>query len=381
MIIKAYKTELDPNNKQASRMQMYADARQFVFNVGLREWQRQYKRDMKPSAYKLKRQFTEAKRTIYANEYDWSSVPFAVQGGAFRDLGDAFKHFFRRVKNGETPGYPKAARTASRFVLRSTRVEHDQVRLTGIGWVRLKERGYIPVSDSDVEFGAYATISCRAGRWFISVIVHEELDVTPPDNDDVIGIDLGLHHLVVASNGDTFERPRALEQAERKIRRLSKELARRKKGGKNWHKTKRKLQRAHYRVFTARSHWLHQISDHLTAKLRPTTIVLEDLHVKGMMQNRNLAKALSEASFGELRRQIEYKAERQGIDVVLADRWYASSKTCSRCGCIKDDLTLSDRVYRCDNCGQEIDRDLNAAKNLAALGKKKAQTAPDCSGS
>jgi len=378
-IARAYKTELDPNNWQVSRFETFTEARQFMFNVGLREWQRQYKNNGKPSAYRLKAQFTEAKRTVFAEEFDWTTIPFAVQDCAFRDLGNAFKHFFRRVKNGETPGYPKFTRQADSFGIRGTRVEEKRVRITSVGWVRLKEHGYIPTTDSSAEFGAYATISRRAGRWFISVLVYEEVEVPDNGHGDVIGVDLGLHHLVVCSDGTTFDRPHALEQAERKVRRLNKELDRRKKGGKNWHKTKRKLQVAHYRVSTTRQHWLHQISHYLTEERRPSMIVLEDLNVKGMMNNHCLAKALSDASFGELRRQIEYKAEPLGIEVVVVDRWFPSSKTCSRCGCIKDDLTLSDRVYHCNECGFEIDRDQNAALNLAAMGN--AQTERDCPGS
>jgi len=375
-IARAYKTELDPNNWQASQFQRFAEVRRFVFNVGLREWQCAYKRGEKPSAYGLKKQFNEVKDAYFPNVRD---APYAVTEAAFKDLGEAFKHFFRRIKNGEKPGYPKFKRDADSFAVRSTRFEDSRVRITGIGWVRLKERGYIPTTESGAKFGTYARITKRAGRWFISVSVYEDVDVPKNGHGDVIGVDLGLHHLVVCSDSATFDRSRALEDAERKLRRLDKELARRKKGGKNWHKTKRKRQIAYYRVSTARQHWLHQISHYLTAERRPSTIVLEDLNVKGMMHNHHLAKALSEASFGELRRQIEYKAEPLGIEVVVVDRWFPSSKTCSRCGCIKDDLTLSDRVYHCDECGFEIDRDLNAALNLAAMGK--AQTAPDCPGS
>jgi len=375
-IARAYKTELNPNNQQASQFQRFAEVRRFVFNIGLREWQCAYERGDKPSAYGLKKQFNEVKDDYFPNVRD---APYAVTEGAFRDLGDAFKHFFRRVKNGEKPGYPRFKRGANSFAVRSTRFEDDRVRITGVGWVRLKECGYIPTTDSGAKFGTYATISRRAGRWFISLLVYEDIEVPSNGCGDVIGVDLGLHHLVVCSDGTMFDRSRALEQAERKVRRLNKELARRKKGGRNWHKTKRKLQVAHYRVSTARQHWLHQISHYLTEERRPSMIVLEDLNVRGMMSNHCLAKALSEASFGELRRQIEYKAEPLGIDVFVVDRWFPSSKTCSRCGCIKDDLTLSDRVYHCDECGFEIDRDLNAALNLAAMGN--AQTERDCLGS
>jgi putative transposase len=375
-ITRAYKTELDPNNRQASQFERFAEVRRFVFNIGLREWKCSYERGEKPSAYKLKKQFNAVKDDYFPDVRD---APYAITEAAFRDLGDAFKHFFRRVKNGEKPGYPKFKRRANSFAIRNTKVERDRVRLQGVGWVRLKERGYIPTTDSGLKFGTYATITRRAGRWFISIPVYEEVDTPDNGHGDVLGVDLGLHHLIVCSDGATFDKSTALKDAERKIGRLNRELDRRTKGGKNWQKTKRKLQKAHYRAATARKHWLHQISHYLTEKRRPSVIVIEDLNVKGMMSNHHLAKALSDASFGELRRQIEYKAERWGIDVVVMDRWYPSSKTCSQCGCIKDDLTLSDRVYHCGECGSEMDRDLNAARNLAAIGK--AQTAPDCPGS
>ena len=376
-ILRAYKTEMAPNNREASQLQRFAEVRRFVFNIGLREWKCSYERGEKPSAYKLKKQFNAVKDDYFPKVRD---APYAVTEAAFRDLGDAYKHFFRRVKAGEKPGHPKFKRRANSFAVRNTRVERDRVRLQGVGWVRLKESGYIPTTDSGLKFGTYATISKRAGRWFISIPVYEDMDVPDNGHGDVLGVDLGLHHLIVCSDGTTFDKSDALKKTECKVRRLNKELDRRKETrGKNWQKTKRKLQRAHYRVSTARKHWLHHISNYLTEKRRPSMIVLENLNVKGMMSNHHLAKALSEASFGELRRQVEYKAERWGIDVVIVDRWYPSSKTCSRCGCIKDDLTLADRVYHCDECGYEIDRDLNAARNLAAIGN--AQAERDCSGS
>lgn len=363
-ITRTYKTELDPNNRQASQFQRFAEARRFVFNIGLREWKCQYEQGRKPGVYSLKRQFNAVKDDYFPEVRD---APSAVIEKAFRDLGQAFKHFFRRVKHGETPGYPRFKRRAKSFAVKNTRIDEDRVRITKVGWVRLKEKGYIPTTGSDVRFGTYATISTRAGRWFISVIVYEDVEVPDSGQGDVIGVDLGLHHLIVTSEGQTFDRPTALEDAERKVKRLQKELHRRQKGSRNWHKTERKLAKAHYRVSNVRKHWLHQISHYLTEERRPSTIVLEDLNVKGMVRNHHLAKALSEASFSELRRQIEYKAERWGIDIVIADRWYPSSKVCSGCGSVKEDLMLSDRVYQCDECDLEIDRDLNAAKNLAAL--------------
>jgi len=363
--ILGYKTELAPNDKQVAQFRHFAWIRDFVFNLGLWEWQRQYKRDMKPNAWKLRKQFNAAKREYFPEALE---APYAVTEAAFRDLGDAFKHFFRRVKNGEEPGYPKTSCGARSFCVRNIKVEADRVRIQGIGWVRLKERGYIPTTDSGKRFGVYTTISRRAGRWFISVPVYEEMG--PADlHSHVLGIDLGVHHLAVCSDGQVFENPKALDAGLREIGRLGRELARRKNGGKNWHKTKAKLQKAHHHVSNVRKYALHEVSSYVVDSA-PNTVVIEDLNVSGMVRNRRLARAVSDVGFHELRRQIEYKAEMAGIKVLVADRWVPSSKTCSRCGCIKEDLTLADRMFVCEHCGYEVDRDLNAAMNLAALGER-----------
>lgn len=365
---RAYKTELNPNNKQRTFFERCAQTRQFVYNIGLREWERQYKQGGKPSAYGLRKQFNAVKAELFAEWVD--GVPYAVVEAAFLDLGKAFENFFRRIKQGVPKGeagHPKLQRQANRFCVKSLRVREDRVYITLLGWVRLKERGYIP---TEGKRGNYATLSERAGRWYISVLV--EVDNTTIESSlpgGVIGVDFGIKTLATLSNGDTFENPHPLRQAQRKIDRLNREKDRRKRGGKNWHKTKLKLQKAHAKAARIRAHAQHNLSYYLTEVLRPQCIVLENLNVKGMLSNHNLAQAIMDVGFSELRRQIEYKAECLGIDVILADTWFPSSKTCSRCGCIKDDLTLSDRVYICEHCGLEIDRDLNAARNLAALGE------------
>ena len=364
---RAYKTELDPNNKQQTMLRKCAGTARFVYNWGLAEWKRQYEAGEKPSRYGLCKQFNSVKD----KEHPWiREIPYAVTESAFYNLGFAFKNFFRRIKNGnEKPGYPRFKKKGhdDSFQIRSTRIEHDQVRLTHIGWVRLKERGYIPMTDSGAKFGVYATVSRRAGRWFISVQVEEE--IPEPNNGSmfILGVDFGLKALAVCSDGTIFENPRALRQEERKLQRLSKELSRRKRGGQNWKKTKRKIQCCHARIANIRAHALHQVSHHVTAKAKPGTVVLEDLNVSGMLQNRRLSKAISDVGFAELRRQIEYKAAWHGVEVVIADRFYPSSKKCSECGAVKPLLKLSERKYVCEACGAVIDRDLNAALNLAAL--------------
>lgn len=378
IIIRGYKTELDPNNKQRTMLGQCCGASRYVYNWGLAEWGRQYEAGEKPSAYSLRKQFTAQKDELCP----WiRAVPYAVTGAAFLNLGLAFKHFFRRVKGGDKPGYPKFKKRGqhSSFQLKHTRIEHDRVRLTHIGWVYLKERDYIPVSGNDVKFTTYATISERAGRWYISVQAKEKMPDPQNGSTLVVGVDFGLKTLATCSDGTVYENPRPLREAQRKLKRLGKELSRRRKGGSNWRKTKQKLQRQHAKVANIRQHVLHNISHDLVVNKRPGAIVLEDLNVLGMAQNHCLAQAIADVGFSELRRQIEYKARWYDVEVIVADRWFPSSKTCSKCGCIKDDLTLTDRAFHCNDCGLEIDRDLNAARNLAAKGNR--ETHGDCLGS
>jgi putative transposase len=376
-IQRAYKTELDPNNEQATLFERFAEVRVFVYNIAIREWQRQYKNGEKPNANNLKKQFNACKHELFPYV---TEAPYAVTEAAFRDIDAAFQHFFRRVKQGQTPGYPRFKKCADGFSVRNTRIEDDRVRVQGVGWVRLKERWYIPTTEGGLKFGVYATISKRAGRWYISVLVEEPAPELKDRHATVIGVDFGIKSLAVCSNGRVFDNPKPLYDAERKMARLQRELSRRRKGSANWNDTKDRLQKAHKRVVDIRAHTLHQISDYLTQEVRPAVIVLEDLNVAGMVKNHSLARAISDVGFSELRRQIEYKAQWYGIEVAIVDRFFPSSKTCSRCGVIKSDLTLSDRTFICSDCGFTLDRDMNAALNLAAFGQNR-QTGGDCLGS
>ena len=200
----------------------------------------------------------------------------------------------------------------------------------------------------------------------MSVQVEQESPDPAPSTGEIIGVDFGLKSLATLSDGTVFDNPRALRKAEHKLKRLSRELCRRKLGSANRAKTKAKLSKCHAHVANVRHHALHQITHYLTAKTKPYGVVIEDLNVSGMMQNHHLAKAISDASFSEFRRQLEYKGKWYGVNVETVDRFFPSSKTCSVCGFVKDSLSLSERTFICDACGIEIDRDLNAARNLAA---------------
>lgn len=376
--MKAYKTRLNPNNEQAAFLRRCAGAQRFTYNWGLAEWKRQYESGDKPGHFNLRKQFNAQKDEVCA----WiRELPYSVVEAAFVNLGLAFENFFRRVKSGaDKAGYPKFKSRHGHvsFQVRGLKVERDRVRITGVGWVRLDERNYIPFGDG-VEYGTYATVSEYAGEWYVSVLVKNDRQYKT-DAGPIIGVDFGLKSLVVCSDGTVYENPQALREALAKLTRIQREMSRRKKGGANWTKTKAKLQAAHARVANIRKHVLHQISHDLVVNRRPAVIVIEDLNVKGMTANHCLALSVNDASFAELRWQIEYKAKRYDVQVIVADRWFPSSKMCSACGAIKDDLTLADRVYVCD-CGAVMDRDLNAAINLAAYGSKNLQTAGDCLGS
>jgi len=358
----------------------------------------------KPSAFSLCRFFNHVKDA----NFPWiRALPYAITESAFRNLGSAFTRYFKEKKSGvvgkkiarmkkagkwekrtakmarkgrfgfrQDPGYPQFKKKGKKdaFQLRTTRIEHDRVRLTGpIGWVRLKERGYIPVTDSDIKFGVYATISRRGDRWFISVLVEEEISTVKNTRDLVLGVDFGLAKLATAKDVKydsviEFENYRPLQQRLRKLKRLQRELSRRQKGGNNWKKTRAKIQKCHVEIANARKYVLHQISHDLTAKAKPKMVVLEDLNVSGMMKNKNLSRQIFDAGWAEERRQVEYKTKWYGSEILISDRFYPSSRLCRACGCVNHNLKLSDRAWTCE-CGEHYDRDIHAADNLSAYGR------------
>jgi len=219
-----------------------------------------------------------------------------------------------------------------------------------------------------------ATVSHRAGRWFVSFSVEITRDDPPPTRPDTaVGVDLGVKSLAVLSTGEVIANPKHLEIAQRQLRRMQRQAARRRGPDRRatttpsnrWRETRARIGRLHTAVANARRDGLHKLSTRLVRTFG--AVVVEDLNVAGMVRNRRLARHVAGVGMAELRRQIEYKAGWRGVRVHVADRWYPSSKTCSGCGAVKAKLRLSDRVYTCDQCGLVLDRDLNAARNLAGL--------------
>jgi IS605 OrfB family transposase len=218
-----------------------------------------------------------------------------------------------------------------------------------------------------------ATISRTADRWFVSFTV--ELQRTIPATNgkhSVVGVDVGVRHLAVLSTGRTIANPRALEGSLRKLRRLNRQLARCTAGSRRRNRTRRRLARVHARAASIRRDAIHKLTTSLAT--RHGTVVVEQLNVAGMVRNRRLARVLSDTGMAELRRQLGYKTGWYGSRLVVADRFYPSSKTCSGCGWVKAKLTLALRTFTCETCGLILDRDLNAARNLAKLVQSVAQS-------
>lgn len=360
----AFKTKLRLNNEQRAYFYGCAGAARFVFNWALADRIARHEADEQATnKFAQKRRFNAWK----IEGAPWlAEYPYVVVERAFDDLDAAYKNFFRRVKQGaEKPGFPKfrsKRKDAPRFCLgcNSVTIETNRIKLPRIGWVTLEESGYIPTANAKLN---RVTLSERAGDWFVSVQM-ELPEPAKPVLAGSVGVDLGVKSLATTSDGRTFDNPKTLSKYERRLARLQRELFRRVKGSRNRSKTKTKIAKLHKRIADVRSHTLHDISSHVVYGLTPERVVLEDLNVAGMKKNRRLAKAVSDAGMGELARQIEYKASWIGAKVVRADRWYPSSKTCSKCGHVQD-MPLSVRVYECPQCGLVLDRDLNAARNLA----------------
>lgn len=357
----AHKIALDPNNAQATYFARAAGTARFAYNWALAEWQRQYeawKADNslpKPSQQALRRQLNAIKRA----QFPWMlDVTKNAPQMAIIQLGEAFKNFF--AGRASYPQFRKKG-VHDRFTLTNDQFDIDgcRIRIPNLGWVRMRE----PLRfDGKI---MSATISRVADRWFASITVDvpDQSHLPKAENQGAVGVDLGVSALATLSTGEApVPGPKAHTALLKRLQRLSRSLSRKQKGSANRRKAKAKLARLHARIANIRQDALHQLTTDLTRRFH--TIGIEDLNVRGMLCNRRLARSIADMSFREFRRQLEYKADMRGGAVVVADRWFASSKTCSCCGHKQEELPLSVRRWSCSICGVEHDRDLNAAINL-----------------
>ncbi|MFL5695176.1 MAG: RNA-guided endonuclease InsQ/TnpB family protein [Ktedonobacteraceae bacterium] len=359
-MIKAHRIRLHPTQEQANYFARAAGTARFTFNWARAEWQRQYEAGEKPSALALKKQFNAIRR----EQFPWSyEVTKCAVEGAFMDLAAAFKHFFEGRKVGHKVGYPKfKSKKRSR---QSFYLANDKFTV-GDHWVAVPKLGRVNMAENLRFSGKIlsARISKTADWWFVSITVEMPNAVPAVKTKPSVGIDVGLNRLATLSDGRRYENQRPLGHRLKQLRRLNKELARRSRGGKNWHKTKSKLARLHYRIACQRSDLLHK----LTTEVVQTSglVAVEDLHVKGLVQNRCLSRAFSDAALGTLLDLLASKVPHAGGMLVKVGRFYPSSQLCHCCGWRRADLTLDERVYRCVNpaCGYSGDRDENASHNI-----------------
>lgn len=337
-------------------MEKHAGTARFVYNWALALLIEDYKNEkkLKPNARDLSKLLTTRKQSDLPWLYETSKW---CQQAALFNLEWAYSKFFNGMAS-----FPKFKRKGKKdsFTLRDPINSFStSVQLPKIGIIKLKEHNYIPVGKLKE-----ATISKYAGKWFVSSWCESDISqtVTTPGT---IGIDLGVKALATLSTGETFDRSNKLKAKERKLKRLQRKLARQRKGSKSRDKTKLRYQRQWYKISNHRKDTLHKLTSYLVKTKQEKTLVIEDLNVRGMMQNHCLAKSVGNGCFNEFRRQLEYKCKWYGKELIIVDRFFPSSKLCSNCGNKKTDLALRDRVYNCSNCGFTLDRDLNAAINLS----------------
>lgn len=366
-MLRVHKIRLSPNVAQATYFAKACGVARFAYNWALAEWQRQYAACQldptlpKPTEGALRRQLNAVKR----EQFPWMmEVTKCAPQEAIRALGRAYSNWFaslagkRRGPKMSAPRFKKKFRHDSFKFDEKFAVENTRIRIPNLGWVRMRE----PLRFKGVLKGA--TVSRTAHAWFVAILVETDEAPCRTESQRAVGVDVGLKTLAVFSDGQSVEGPKALAGLLTRLKRLSRAHSRKVKGSANRRKSAQRLARLHWRIACVRSDALHKLSHQLTRHY--AWVAIEDLNVKGMMANQRLARHLADASFGELRRLLTYKAAQRGVKLAVIDRWYPSSKTCSHCGQVNEALTLSDRHWVCTACGTTHDRDRNAAQNILA---------------
>ena len=384
-MVKAIKVMLIPNNVQKTKMFQYAGASRFAYNWALAREKENYEKGGRfiPDT-ELRKEFTRLRNS---DEYAWLlNISNNVTKQAIKDACSAYKNFFKGLQRyprfkAKKKSMPKFYQDNIKIQFRETHVKFEgfsssrKANTQKLNWVKLAEHGRIP---TDAKY-RNPRVSFDGLNWWISVCV-EFPDCRDRPNHDGIGIDLGIKDLAICSDGNTYKNinksqtVKKLEKCKRRLQRsVSRKYEHNKKGGSycktnNIVKKEKLLLKVNHRLANIRKDYLNQTTSEIVNR-KPRFICIEDLNVSGMIKNRHLSKAVQNQGFFEFRKQLEYKCNDRGIQLIVADRSYPSSKRCSCCGKIKKDLRLSDRTYKCE-CGNVIDRDFQASLNLKAYGEQ-----------
>jgi putative transposase len=353
-MLRAHKIALSPTPEQANYFARGCGTARFAWNWALQQWNEQYEAGGQPTEAELRKQLNAIKR----QQFPWMvEVTKWAPAVAIQNLGKAFARFFAGL--GQRPRFKKKGVHDSFFAGASDgsfRCEGKTIHLPKVGAVKMRQ---------ELRFEGRlisATVSRRAGRWFVAILVDIPHSPPPRESQACAGVDLGINRLATCSDGTVFDNPRPLQAALKRLRRLGRRLSRKRRGSRNRHKARQRLERLHYRVANIRQNALHIAT---TAIVRAfAVVVLEDLNVKGMAANHCLARAILDVGLYEFRRQLTYKAEWHGTRLVVADRWFPSSKRCHVCGQVLAELPLEVRQWTCPVCAAVHDRDHNAASNL-----------------
>lgn len=375
-MLKSFKKEINPTEEQKVKIRKTIGTCRYIYNFYLAHNKQLHDNGNKFMSGKSFSVWLNKEYLPNNSKYSWikevssKSVKHAIECAC-----TAFTRFFKR--QGNFPRFKKKNKSDVKmyFVKNNPTdcyCERHRIRIPTLGWVRLKEKGYIPTTKDGYVIKS-GSVSMKAGRYYVSVLVELPAVQMRKNSDEGIGIDLGLKDFAVVSNEKTYKninKSVRLKKLEKQVRREQRRLCRKyenlKKGESaqrvNIQKQRLKVQKLHYRINNIRTDYINKTIAEIV-KTKPSYIAIEDLNVKGMMKNRHLSKAVASQKFYEFRAKLQVKCNENGIELRIVDRFYPSSKRCHCCGSIKKDLKLSDRIYKCD-CGYIENRDFNAALNL-----------------
>lgn len=375
-LLKSFKTEINPTEEQKARIRRTIGTCRYVYNFYLGHNKALHDNGEK---FMTGKDFSLWLNNEYIpNNPDKTWIREVYSKAVKKSIEDgctAFTRFFKH--QSDFPKFKKKGKSDVKMYFvrnnpKDCQCERHRLKIPTLGWVRIKEKGYIPTTKDGYMIKS-GTVSVKAGRFYVSVLV-EIPDINIDNNsNEGIGIDLGLKDFAIVSNGKTYRninKSAGLKKLEKQLIREQRSLSRKyenlKKGEStqraNLQKQKRKVQKLHHKIDNIRTDYINKTIAEIV-KTKPSYITIEDLNVKGMMKNRCLSKAVASQKFYEFRTRLKAKCDENGIELRVADRFYPSSKTCHHCGSVKKNLKLSDRIYRCE-CGYVADRDFNAALNL-----------------
>ena len=375
-LLKSFKTEINPTEEQKARIRKTIGTCRYVYNFylghnkALHDNGEKFMTGKDFSLWLNNKYIPDNPDKTWIREVYSKAVKKSIEDGCA-----AFTRFFKH--QSDFPKFKKKGKSDVKMYFvrnnpKDCQCERHRLKIPTLGWIRIKEKGYIPTTKDGYMIRS-GTVSVKAGRFYVSVLVEiPDVNIDNSSNEG-IGIDLGLKDFAIISNGKTYRninKSAGLKKLEKQLIREQRSLSRKyeslKKGEStqraNIQKQKLKVQKLHHKMDNIRTDYINKTIAEIV-KTKPSYITIEDLNVKGMMKNRCLSKAVASQKFYEFRKRLKAKCDEKGIELRVADRFYPSSKTCHHCGSIRKNLKLSDRIYRCE-CGYVADRDLNAALNL-----------------